>query len=162
MDGRETSYFEWLGAGLYSADLQESAMHGRTHHLHELRYGFDRETLFLRVDWIAGALQELRECEFHLRVKAAIEVVVIVEVQAGKIIGHSVEQAGMCLLAGKEKVNAALDSILEVSIPRELVPLSGNNSLEVGVALWHGGLPVDVLPAQGTLPVTLGEDSFAW
>jgi hypothetical protein len=162
VDGRETSYFEWLHAGLYSADLQESAMHGRTHHLHELRYGFDRDTLFLRVDWISSALTELRECEFHLRVKAGIDVVVIVEVQAGKITSHSVEQAGMCLLAGKEKAHAALGSILEVSLPRELVPLAGKNSMEIGVALWHGGLPVDVLPAQGTLSVALGEDSFAW
>jgi hypothetical protein len=30
------------------------------------------------------------------------------------------------------------------------------------VALWHGGLPVDVLPAEGLLDIQLGEDNFAW
>ena len=163
VDGRETSYFEWLGAGLYSADLQESAMHGRTHHLHELRYGFDRDSLFLRVDWVRGALLELRECEFHLRVRYAdSELVVIVQVEGGRITGHSIEQAGVCLLAGNEKAQVALGAILELSIARDLISPAGVSSLEIGAALWHGGLPVDVLPAQGTLTVPLGPDNFSW
>ena len=28
VDGRESTYFEWMGAGLYSADRRSSAMHG--------------------------------------------------------------------------------------------------------------------------------------
>ena len=33
VDGRETSYFEWLGAGLYSAERRGGAMHGRAYFL---------------------------------------------------------------------------------------------------------------------------------
>ncbi|HXZ19953.1 MAG TPA: glycoside hydrolase family 57 protein [Candidatus Acidoferrales bacterium] len=163
VDGRETSYFEWLGAGIYSADLQESAMHGRTHHLHELRYGFGPDSLFLRVDWVPGALQELRECEFHLRLRySSTEVVVIVQVEGGRITEHSIEQAGVCLLSGKEKAQVALGNILEISLARDLFSLAGVTSIEIGVALWHGGLPVDVLPAQGTLTASLGTENFSW
>jgi len=32
----------------------------------------------------------------------------------------------------------------------------------IGVALWHGGLPVDVLPAEGFLDVSLGEEHSGW
>ncbi|HMD30778.1 MAG TPA: glycoside hydrolase family 57 protein, partial [Candidatus Acidoferrales bacterium] len=164
VDGRETNYFEWLGAGLYSADLQETAMHGRTHHLHELRYGFDPETLFLRVDWVRGALEELRECEFHIRVRGGdTELVVIVQVSEGKITGHSVEQAGGRLLTGAGKVRVGLGTILEAALAKDLISSMNHNVLDIGVALWHGGLPVDVLPAQGSLAVALGgEESFSW
>jgi alpha-amylase/alpha-mannosidase (GH57 family) len=162
VDGRETSYFEWMAAGLYSADVQESSMHGRTRHLHELRYGFDAETLYLRVDWLPTALGDLRECEFHLRLKGADELVLIARVEGGKIIGHAVERGGVCLLAESHLVRVALGSILEASLPREILPYKGCVALEIGVALWHGGLPVDVLPAQGTLPVALGAEAFAW
>jgi len=163
IDGRETNYFEWLGAGIYSADLQESAMHGRTHHLHELRYGFDRDNLFLRVDWVRGALVELRQCEFHIRIRSGdAELVVIVQVGEGKITGHSIEQAGVCLLTGTGEVRIALGSVLEAAVTRHLIPTMHHNVLDIGVALWHGGLPIDVLPAQGTLAVALGEDSYAW
>ena len=162
VDGRETTYFEWLGAGLYSADLQESAMHGRTHHLHELRYGFDSENLFLRVDWVPGALSELRECEFHIRVRGESELVMIVQVEAGRITGHSIEQGGVCLLTGTGKARVALGVLLEVALAKELIAVAGKSTLEIGVALWHGGLPVDVLPAQGALTVTLGAEAFGW
>ena len=50
MDGRESTYFEWMGAGLYSADRRSSAMHGRLMLLHEMRYGFDEKRFYLRVD----------------------------------------------------------------------------------------------------------------
>jgi hypothetical protein len=28
--------------------------------------------------------------------------------------------------------------------------------------LWHGGLPIDVMPAEGHLDVALGEENAAW
>jgi hypothetical protein len=34
--------------------------------------------------------------------------------------------------------------------------------LRMGVALWHCGLPVDVLPASGFLDVSFGEEHAAW
>jgi hypothetical protein len=30
------------------------------------------------------------------------------------------------------------------------------------VAIWEGGLPVDLLPAEGLLEIHLGEEHFAW
>jgi alpha-amylase/alpha-mannosidase (GH57 family) len=162
VDGRETNYFEWIGAGLYSTDLQQGAMHGRARHLHELRYGFDRENLFLRVDWLPGMLTELHDCEFHIRVKAQSELVLVVHVQDGKLAGHSLERDNTCLLGVSSAVRVALGTILEAAIAREIVSPGPAGSLEIGVALWHGGLPVDVLPVQGALPVALGEEAFAW
>ena len=40
VDGRESNYFEWLGAGLYATDRRQSAMHGRVYVLGDLHYGF--------------------------------------------------------------------------------------------------------------------------
>ena len=56
----------------------------------------------------------------------------------------------------------AFETILEVAIHKDLFDLRGATRLRLGVALWHGGLPVDVLPAEGILDVQLGEDNFAW
>jgi len=28
--------------------------------------------------------------------------------------------------------------------------------------LWEGGLPLDVLPAEGMLNISLGDENFAW
>jgi hypothetical protein len=34
--------------------------------------------------------------------------------------------------------------------------------MKVGVALWHGGLPVDVLPSEAFLEVPIGEEHASW
>jgi len=34
--------------------------------------------------------------------------------------------------------------------------------LLLSVALWEGGLPLDVLPVEGMLQVPLGEENYAW
>jgi len=43
-----------------------------------------------------------------------------------------------------------------------LFDLKNRKSLLVSVALWEGGLPIDVLPIDGMLELNLGEENFAW
>ena len=52
-----------------------------------------------------------------------------------------------------------LERILELAVKRSEINLKGQHKLRLGVALWHGGLPVDVLPAEGFLEIPLGEES---
>jgi len=73
-----------------------------------------------------------------------------------------VEKARVCLLSLESVAVAAFDRILEVAIHRNQLDLKDQTKLKLGVALWHGGLPVDVLPAEGFLDIQLGEDNFAW
>jgi hypothetical protein len=58
--------------------------------------------------------------------------------------------------------SAAFDRLLEVSVQRSELNLKGQKTLRLGVALWHGGLPVDVLPAEGFLEVALGDEQASW
>ena len=162
VDGRETSYFEWLGAGLYSADRRSGAMHGRSFFLHELRYGFDEKFLYVRVDVFKDAMAGLRDCEFRVTLRAGEEVRVVARLEEGAQAGYLLESKDVCLLGPDEMVSVAFVKILEVAIAREMFDLRGRSSLSLGVALWQGGLPVDVLPAEGWLEVKLGADNFAW
>ena len=172
VDGRESSYFEWLGAGLYSAERSSGAMHGRVYYLHELQYGFDEENLYLRVDPFAEALAELIEFEYRITLRAPggrnVMVRIEMEGQSGKC-ATSVEIDGACLLDVGDRLAAAFGKILEVRIARELTTQgstrpdgSASATISVGVELWEGGLPVDVLPAEGALKIQLGSDAFAW
>jgi hypothetical protein len=80
----------------------------------------------------------------------------------GKLVEYAVEQDRLCLLNPSGSAEAAFEQILELAISKELFDLRGISHLQLSVALWHGGLPVDVLPAEGTLQVALGEEHFAW
>jgi len=162
VDGRETSYFEWLGAGLYSPERRGGSMHGRVFYLHEMRYGFEESRFCIRIDTFAETMGELEDPEFRITVCGAEELVIVVKLQRGRIQEFAVEKARVCLLKLESVAVAAFDRILEVAIHRDQLELRGQSQLKLGVALWHGGLPVDVLPGEGLLPIQLGEDNFAW
>jgi alpha-amylase/alpha-mannosidase (GH57 family) len=162
VDGRETNYFEWLGAGLYSADRRLGSMHGRAYFLNALHYGFDDDQLYLRVDPVAEAAKNLRDCEFRVVIRAARELRVHVNVADGCVSGFHVEMSDVCPLGSSLHMKAAFGGILEVSIGRSLIECVGRSALSLNVSLWQGGLPVDVLPAEGWLDIRLGTDVFAW
>src|SRR5271168_2460277 len=162
VDGSDTSYFEWLGAGLYSPERRGGAMHGRTFFLHELRYGFEENRFCVRVDPFLDLLGELEDCELRITIGTAEEINIVVKLMRGHLQEFAVEKGRLCLLNPKSVAEASFDRILEVSMHRSELSLKGQTKLNLGVALWHGGLPVDVLPAEGYLEVQLGEEHFAW
>jgi alpha-amylase/alpha-mannosidase (GH57 family) len=162
VDGRESSYFEWLGAGLYITDSRGGTMHGRGRVLAELLYGFSESHFYLRVDPVREAIAEIADFQLRLTMWDSRETRITVRVAKRKFAGCILEQAGVCLLHPESLVTAAYGKIIEVSMARELFDLRGRRALLLSVALWEGGLPIEVLPVDGMLELGLGEESFAW
>ncbi len=159
VDGRDTSYFEWLGAGLYSPERRGGSMHGRVFYLHELRYGFEEGRFCVRIDPFPEALGELEDPEFRITIGGADEVTIVVKLERGHLREFAVEKDRVCLLNPKSVAEVAFERVLEAAIEKDQINVEGQTKLKLGVALWHGGLPVDVLPAEGFLYVDLGEAS---
>jgi len=162
VDGRDSSYFEWLGAGLYSPERRGGSMHGRVFYLHELRYGFEEGRFCVRIDPFMEAIGELEDPEFRITIGGAEDVTLVVNLVRGHVQGFAVERDRLCLLNPKAIAEAAFERVLEVAIHKDQLKLAGKTKLRLGVALWHGGLPVDVLPAEGFLEVNLGDEHLAW
>jgi alpha-amylase/alpha-mannosidase (GH57 family) len=162
VDGRDSSYFEWLGAGLYSPERRGGSMHGRVFYLHELRYGFEQGRFCVRIDPFAEALGELEDPEFRITIGGAEDVTLVVNLVRGHVQGFAVEKDRVCLLNPMAVAEAAFERVLEVAIHKDQLNFAGKTKLRLGVALWHGGLPVDVLPAEGFLEVNLGDEHSAW
>jgi alpha-amylase/alpha-mannosidase (GH57 family) len=162
VDGRDSSYFEWLGSGVYSPERRGGTMHGRIFYLKELRYGFEDERFVLRVDCFPEELAELDDPEFRIVFGGVEETTVVVNLERGRMKEFAVEKDRVCLLNPATIVSAAYERVLEVAVTREVVDLRGLSKFRLGVALWHGGLPIDVLPAEGYIDVQLGEENYAW
>jgi len=162
VDGLDSSYFEWLGAGVYSPERRGGAMHGRVFYLKELRYGFEKDRFVLRVDCFPDVLRDLEDPEFRVVFAGKAETTVVVNLHHGRMKEFALEKDRVCLLHPEQIVTAEYQRILEVAVTREVLDLRGLGKFRLGVALWHGGLPIDVLPAEGTLDVQLGEENFGW
>jgi alpha-amylase/alpha-mannosidase (GH57 family) len=78
LDGEETSYFEWLGAGTLEVHEIAGAMHQvdrRAALVTQIHFGFDRQRLFLRVDGAQRVVDLLaggREFSFKFVVPAGV------------------------------------------------------------------------------------------
>jgi alpha-amylase/alpha-mannosidase (GH57 family) len=162
VDGRESNYFEWLGAGIYSTERRGASMHGGQNVLGDLRYGFGSSHLFVRLDPLADAMCNIGEFQVRLTVWDSRETRITLSVNEGKLSGCVVEQAGLCLLRPQELVSAACGKILEIALARSLFDVRGRQDLLLSVALWMGGLPIDILPIEGMLHIPLGDENFAW
>ncbi len=162
VNGRETSYFEWLGAGFYCPGQSNTAESGEALALRELHYGFDERFFYLRVDPLAQSFSTMSEAEFRIALRGSEELRLLVAVEAGKVAGSLLDTEDVCILGPHELVRAAFDEILEVSVGRRLVRVAGLASLTLEVELWREGVPVDRLPADGSIEVKLGADAFAW
>ncbi|MGB6429893.1 MAG: glycoside hydrolase family 57 protein [Candidatus Acidiferrales bacterium] len=162
VDGRESSYFEWLGSGVYSADRRGGSMHGRMPVLHELRYGFDEQMVYVRVDAFPEAADEMRDAELRVTVEGDQELRIIAFIEKGKLMGYRAETRDLCLLGPDPLVKVAYDRILEVGVARSLVLRGKADTIRIGASLWRAGLPIDVLPPDGSLEVRLGRENFGW
>ena len=163
IDGRETTFFEWLGGGAYSPERRGGTMHGRTWLLGGLYFGFSPDALFLRLDPVGESFAALRDAEFRIIVHADDEVRATLEIQQGRMAAcYAHREGGNAASEGPQQISAALGKILEVRMERSLFALERCRRLTLAISLWQGGLPVDFLPAEGPLEIALGESAFAW
>jgi len=163
VDGRETSYFEWLGAGIYCADQRDASKNGRRPHvLHELHYGFNERFFCFRVDAFPGSLSGLRDFEFRITLRGRDELSLLVAIEEGLLAGCLLDTEDLCILGPHELVGVAFDRILEVALGRRLIEVAGQTSLMLEVALWHAGIRCDLLPRESSLEVKLGADFYSW
>jgi len=92
----------------------------------------------------------------------AEELTVVANLERGRLKEFALEKDRVCLLNPDTIAEVAFRRTLEVAVRKEAMNLKGLNKFKLGVALWHGGLPIDVMPAEGFLEVALGEENAAW
>jgi alpha-amylase/alpha-mannosidase (GH57 family) len=147
IDGDVTSYFEWLGAGLYRADPRSGAMHGRQLLVRELYYGTDGKAVFLRFDFDTRPEDMAGGVELHLRfvTKAGTApVTAVVRLDGGAKVDSP-------------EITVALHQLLEVEVPFHAIGAEPGVALQFAVSMWRGGLPLGTLPYEGWLHVATAE-----
>ena len=90
------------------------------------------------------------------------EVTIVAGLVRDNLKEFSVEKGRSCALNPAGQCEVGYKKILEVAVNRDVLDLNGQSKFTLGVALWHSGLPIDVLPAEGYLDVQLGEENAAW
>ena len=155
LDGRETDYFEWQGSGLYRPGQHRGSMYGGAQGFHVLRYGFDLESLFLRLD---PAESPARSAEVAPNLKIAVlapagqswvdfEVVADGGLRTGRRLGQDVGEI-------------AFRDIVEIRIPFLSLGLAAGTKVALSVHVLRGEVEVERLPRYGFVAFTVPDRDF--
>ena len=148
IDGEMTSFFEWLGAGVYRVDARSGAMHGRTRPIRELQYRPRCIEPLPQTGLRTGRGASLPGMEVRVSVEAGPESAASIRFQV---------EAGGAVATGVPGTEACYRRILEIRLPFTALGVERGDVLRLQVSLWQQGLPMDSMPAQGHLECPTAE-----
>lgn len=142
IDGRVSSFFEWLGSGMIDESMAYSTMDGARGSVKRIFWGQDDEYLYIRLD---GDMK---------RLKAESLVTIYSDLGADPIELNTVK------LPKRGKVKAAIDSIMEIAISKTLLAKRGG-PLSLRIEIEREGEPLQTLPGICQLSIDLDDDYSA-
>jgi alpha-amylase/alpha-mannosidase (GH57 family) len=144
IDGESTSYFEWLGAGIYRPDERSGSMHGKKFLVQEVQFGTNGVNFYLRIDFHSGREQDMAGMEVRMKAGPASGLPRNVAIRF---------QEGGAAVTGSDisGVTCAFARILEVCVPLVALGAAQGAAVRFQCSLWQGGLPLDAVPEQGWL-----------
>jgi hypothetical protein len=150
IDGEVTSYFEWLGAGMYRVDERSGSMHGKKFLVREVYFGSDGTSLNLRLDFRSGVEGELGGMEVRANVQS---------LNSATPFATTIVFEGSHARA-PEGVECAFARVLEARFPLDAAGVNDGGGVRFQFSLWQAGLPLDAVPQQGwiELPSTHPSD----
>ncbi len=172
IDGRMTSYFDWMGSAMYAADRRTSSMHGKQFVLDAIFAGINNEALNVRADFTQPLESGACELRVHVEVARGEANVhsAINSHPAGKhifrldarILDAKLQSWALLEENGAERLRAqddgltaglevALQKIFETRIPFALLGVTPGDELRLRVSVWRDRLPVDALPLEGSV-----------
>ena len=149
IDGRETSYYEWLYAGQLDFRRQYAAIHRGAQCLSRFWYGFDRTHAYLRVDPDVAQLASYAPWTLELLFGHGVRVHVT---QNPATLSAKVLEPIQVVLP------CAFHRILELAIPLDVLELKPEEKPQVAITLMaQGGEVLERYPSQGRFEL----ESFA-
>jgi alpha-amylase/alpha-mannosidase (GH57 family) len=151
IDGEITSYFEWIGAGLYRVDERSGSMHGKKFVVRELQFGSDGESFYMRLDFHPGYAAELGGMEARITLQSlegARSSYVTIQFANGAAEATDVKLA-LAPAADGSSVECAYARVLEVRLCLASLGIAQGHGLRFQLSLWQGGLPIGAMPHQG-------------
>jgi alpha-amylase/alpha-mannosidase (GH57 family) len=165
IDGRVTTYFEWLGAGICQPDYRSGSMHGVAQLVEALYYGYSDKAVYLRLDLGETFLHDHPDFEIHVNVNSESRASLHATIGAGSVKAVEFLKGGESLLvplSTGDQVQVAFSKVFELRLDFSILEVLPHERISLQVSVWMNGLPLQVLPQEGWLTLELTEDLTVW
>jgi alpha-amylase/alpha-mannosidase (GH57 family) len=167
VDGEETSYFEWLGAGSFEVHEAAGAMHQVERVLPVLtliQFGFDRDRLFVRIDAdrpLVDVLAAGREVSLKFLVPEGVRY--SVRQTFGRLQGGFWDRAHAeptWTERGPGGATMAVGTVLELALPLSELAVVAGGSVSFFVAVYQGDVETERHPEHRPIELTMPDRLF--
>ncbi len=151
LDGRATSYYEWLYAGRIDLLRQYGAMHRAEQCLRDFYYGFDQTRCYFRIDLDTVALAAHAPWTLELATPHGV----CARITAAQDLQARATRPATC----------ALDRLLEVAVPATSLQHAQGATLALTIRLFYGEREVERYPEHGAFELITsleGLEAHAW
>jgi len=167
LDGEETSYFEWLDAGLLEVRDTAGAMHQvdrEPAHVAMVRFGFDRAHLYVRLDGRRPMIDLLAEgLEFSLKFLQPEAVRYSVRQTSGRIAGRFWNRdaaTGRWTERGPGLAAVAAGTVLEIAVPLVDLGVAAGGAVVFFVAVYDAEGERERHPANRLIELEAPDEWF--
>jgi hypothetical protein len=164
IDGEVRSYFDWMGAAMFSSDRRGGSMHGKMFVLEAVYAGIDEENLYARLDFASKLPDSLTNATLHLAVRdgetTKANLRIEMELSQEALLGWKLHNGKSTVASQKKPAGAevALGKVLEMKLPMKLLGAEEGDTLNLRFVLYRDRLPIDALPQEGSLEVKVAPE----
>ena len=165
IDGRVTTYFEWMGAGLCQPDYRSGSMHGVAQLVEALYYGYSDKAVYIRVDLGETFLHDQPDFEIRVNVDGASRARLHASISGGSVKAVEFWKGDLAMpvpQATGDRVQLAFQHVFELRLDYGILGVLPHERISLQVSIWMHDLPLQVLPQEGWLPLELTEDLTVW
>ena len=166
IDGVESNYFEWVGAGVYTPDYRSGSMHGiLRQHVEALYYGYSENALYLRLDFNQTFADTQPDFEIRLNADGEARFRLHAVIRGRKLDAVEAWIADEPLALPPDQpspIQVAFLRIFEVRLDLGSLGIASQEKAHLQLALWANELPLQVIPHEGWLNLELTRELLFW
>src|SRR5208283_4216339 len=139
IDGRVTTYFEWMGAGLCQPDYRSGSMHGVAQLVEALYYGYCDKSVYLRVDLGESFLHDNPDFEIRVNVDGENHTRLHASISGGAVKAVEFwkgEETLLVPLGTGDQVQVAFSKIFELRLDYDVLSVQPHERIKLQVSIW--------------------------
>jgi len=157
IDGIVTGYFEWLEAGKFNLERMGGSMHKSEGLFSYLYYGFNRESLFLRIDPYKP-LKEIEDLKLHIQILEPKRIKIVIENLKIPVAEVFVEEG---IWYKKDEIETvAFNEIFEIEIPFEKIQIKQEQDVHLFIEIFKNSCLIERAPVTGFIKIHIPPADF--
>jgi len=141
IDGKITSYYEWLGAGEYKISFSGGTMHYSENRVKEIKYGYDLKNLYIAMNF-TNDFSHNEILAINVETRNTYKIIISKDNEGNLITGFI-----------SNLIKIAYDRILELAIPFEFLSAKQRDEIRFTISFERDGVIVESWPRLGYISI---------